>query len=424
MDPLHVITKLPVPWLARCRIPRDLDAVSSSGSEVPGRELGLSQGTLERIWGAVEALYRAGVHPAIQLCIRYRGEAVLDRAIGHVSGNAPQDPPHAPKVLATTATPFCLFSASKAINAMVIHKLVERGSFHLEDRVCEFVPEFARYGKDRITIRHLLCHRAGIPNLPRDALDLELLVHPERLVEILCAARPRTRPGRLLAYHAVSGGFVLAEVVRRVTGQDVRAVLEKEILEPLGLRWMNFGVKPADAGLVAENAVTGPPAPWPISRILLNALGTDLQHVVDLSNAPGFLTGIVPSGNVMASANELSAFFQCLLNEGELGGIRVFEPRTVRRATSEQSYWEFDLTLAAPVRYGLGFMLGGPVSAFGWDTPDAFGHVGLSNIIGWADPERHIAVGLVNSGKPTLTLHMVRFVQLLIEIAGAFPKRG
>jgi CubicO group peptidase (beta-lactamase class C family) len=424
MDPLYLITRLPLPWLARCRVPRDVAEVRSAGDEVPGREFGISQGRIEGIWDAVEGLYRAGVHPAIQLCIRYRGAVVLQRAIGHAAGNAPQDARDAPKRLATPATPFCIFSASKAITAMVIHKLDEKRMLHLEDRVCEYVPEFGRHGKDRITIRHILAHRAGIPNLPPSAIDLELLRSPSRVVEILSAARPRTRPGRLLAYHAVSGGFVLGEVVRRVTGQEIGTVLEKEIAEPLGFRWMRYGVAPDDVPEVAQNAVTGPPVPPPINRVLRNALGTSLSHVVDLSNDPRFLTGTIPAGNVVTNADELSGFFQCLLDEGQLGGVRVFDPRTVRRATGEQSYWELDLTLGAPLRYGLGFMLGGPVSAFGWDNPDAFGHVGLSNIVAWADPQRHISVALVNSGKPIVTAHMVRLVQLLVGIARAFPKEG
>ena len=197
---------------------------------------------MERVWDAAEALYRTGVHPALQLCIRYRGQVVLHRVLGHARGNSPRDGADTPKVLATTETPFCLFSASKAITAMVIHKLDEKGVLHLEDRVCDFIPDFARHGKERITLRHVLSHRAGIPNLPPQALDLDLLEHPDRVVKLLCDSRPRSRPGRWLAYHAVSGGFVLGEVVRQVTGQDIRSVLSKEILEPLGLRWLRYGV--------------------------------------------------------------------------------------------------------------------------------------------------------------------------------------
>jgi CubicO group peptidase (beta-lactamase class C family) len=423
MSALEAGIDLPRRWLRRCRIPRELAGLVSSAAEVPAPDVGIPQREVEEIWRGVEALYRTGVHPALGLCIRHRGAVLIDRAIGHVSGNAPQDAPDAERVVVSTDTPFCLFSAAKAVHAMVIHKLCEQGLLHLEDRVSDFVPEFARHGKRHVTIRHLLSHRAGIPNLPPEALELELLGEPARIVEILAEMRPRTRPGRLLAYHAVSGGFVLAEVARRVSGRDVRTLLREQIAEPLGWRWMSFGVRPEQVHLVARNALTGPPAPPPVSGLLRNALGTDLAHVVELSNDPRFVTGIVPSANATCTANELSAFFQCLLDDGELGGVRVFEPRTVHRATSEQSVWELDLTLGVPLRYGLGFMLGGPVSVFGWDTPSAFGHLGLSNVIGWADPERQLAVGLVNSGKPIVSFHVVRLVQLLVRIARSFPRR-
>jgi CubicO group peptidase (beta-lactamase class C family) len=422
LDPIRNLARLPLSLLGRCRIPDHLDEVLDVAAEVPGREVGIPQARIDAVWRAAEGLYRAGVHPALQLCIRHRGQVVLHRALGHAEGNAPQDPPDAPQRLATTDTPFNIFSAAKAVTAMVIHKLDEKRALHLEDRVCDFIPEFAQHGKDRITLRHILAHRAGIPNLPPESLDLDLLGHPERVVEILCEARPRSRPGRLLAYHAVTGGFVLAEVVRRITGQDIRSVLAKEILEPLGMRWMRYGVAPADVPCVAVNAMTGPPPPPPMAQILRGALGTSLARVVELSNDPRFLTGIVPSANIVTTANELCAFFECLLREGELEGVRVFEPRTVRHATAEQNYWELDFTLGMPIRYGLGFMLGGPVSLYGVDNHEAFGHLGLSNVIAWADPDRDISVALLNSGKPILTLHVVRLFQLLNEVARAFPR--
>jgi CubicO group peptidase (beta-lactamase class C family) len=159
-----------------------------------------------------------------------------------------------------------------------------------------------------------------------------------------------------------------------------------------------------------------------MTRILRNALGTTLAHVVELSNDPRFLLGTIPSANVVTTAEELAAFFQCLLNEGELDGVRVFDPRTIHRATSEQSWWEMDFTLGLPIRYGLGFMLGGAVSLFGTDNPAAFGHLGLSNVIGWADPDREIAVALLNNGKPVLGTHVVPLAQLLVEIGRAFPR--
>ncbi len=422
-DPLAMISRLPIALLARCRIPDDLDAVTSLAPETPPEAVGLEPVAVERIWQAALALYRTGVHPALQLCVRRRGEIVLNRAIGHAAGNAPLDAPDAPRIPCTTQTPFNIFSASKAITAMVIHKLDEERLLHLEDPVCEFIPEFARHGKHRITIRHILSHRAGIPNLPPEAIDLDLLGHPDRVVAILADAKPRTRPGRLLAYHAVSGGFVLAEIVKRITGSDVRQVLEQRISRPLGLRWLSYGVSPADVPRVAVNAFTGPPVPLPMQLILKNALGTTLAHAVELSNDPRYLTGIVPSANVVTTAEELSAFYQCLLDGGSLGGVQVFDPRTVRHATAEQNHWELDFTLGMPIRYGLGFMLGGaPASLYGLDNPHAFGHLGLSNVISWADPERDLAVALLTSGKPIISTHVVRLVELMLAISRGLPK--
>ncbi len=423
MDALGLLTLPMRPLAALCRVPRHLDEITTTAPETPAREVGIGQGAVEAVWGAVETLYRSGLYPAIQVCVRRRGQIVLHRAIGHASGNAPGDSIDGPRTLVTPETPILLYSASKAITAMLIHKLDERRVLHLEDRVCEYIPEFASHGKDRITIRHVLCHRAGIPNLPPGALDLDLLEKPEAVVEILCAARPVSRPGRNLAYHAVSGGFVLGEVVQRATGKSVREVLREEIQEPLGFRWMNYGVSPIDVPLVAHNAVTGLPVLPPFSLLLHRALGVSFREAVELANDPRFLTGVIPAANVVSNAEEASAFYQCLLDEGELGGVRVFEPRTVRHATSEQSYWEVDLTLGLPLRYGLGFMLGAELlSLFGPDTPRAFGHVGFTNIFTWADPDRALSVAILTTGKPFLSLDILRLLQLLLKIGWAFPR--
>jgi len=423
MDVLEALANLRLPLLARSRVPADLDEIESIGFETPPADVGLSAKDVAGVWESVRALYRTGVYPALQLCIRREGRVVLHRALGHAAGNAPDDPADARKVLATVATPFCIFSASKAVTAIVIHKLDEQRLLHLEDRVAEYIPEFGRHGKHRVTIRHLLCHRAGIPNLPKDSLDLDLLEDPDRILEILCDATPRTRPGRLVAYHAVTGGFVLAEIVRRVTGQDIRSVLRKQIAEPLGLRWLNYGVARKDVSKVAKNAVTGPPVPPPVAQMLTSALGTDPRHAVELSNDPRFLTGVIPSANVVTTAEELSAFYECLLEDGVLDGIRVLDPRTVHHATGEQSIWELDLTLGLPLRYGLGFMLGGRhASLLGWDNPNAFGHLGFTNVFSWADPDRRLSVAMLTSGKPIFSLHVVRLVQLMNAMHDAFPK--
>ena len=423
MDPIEWLARAPVPGLARCRVPRDLDGVTCVGEEAAPRQARTTRTDLDRLWGRIQALYRTGVYPGVQGGIRRRGHVVLHRSLGHASGNAPEDPVDMPKVPMDLDTPINVFSASKAVTAMVVHKLGEEGVLHVDDRVCDYIPEFRQHGKSRITIRHLLGHRAGIPNLPPEAMDLDLLADPERVNRILCDARVRTRPGRLLAYHAISGGFVLAEVVRRTTGKGIREVMREKIAEPLGCRWMNYGVAPEDLDRVARGALTGPPVLPPISTLLERALGVELHRLVELANDPRFLTGVIPSGNVITTAEELTSFYQCLLQEGTYAGVQVFDPRTVRRATQEDSIWELDLTLGVPLRYGLGFMLGGKsFSLFGTDNPHAFGHLGFTNTFSWADPERELSVAFLVTGMPVLSLHAVRLVQFLGEINDVFPK--
>jgi len=411
------------PIVTRCRVPRDIASVTTVGSEADPEEVGVEPAAVRRIWSAAESLYRSGIHPAIAVCVRRQGHVILDRAIGHASGNGPDDPPEAPKKLATPATPFCMMSASKAVTAMIIHLLDQRNMLRVDDPVCEYIPEFGVRSKRWITIRHVLTHRAGIPSLPPEAMELDMLGHPERIIEILCDAPLTSRPGRQLAYHAISGGFVLAEVVRRVTGESIRAIHDAAIRQPLGLRWMGYGVDPADIDQVAVNYFTGIPPLPPLSTLLKRALGVDFVEASALSNDPRFLCSVIPAANMYANANELSRFYQLLLNGGELDGVRVFDARTIRRATSEDSYFEFDFTLGVPLRYGMGFMLGGKyLSLYGPDTPRAYGHLGFTNVVSWADPERQVAAALMTSGKPLLYPALYHVFDLVWQIGNACPK--
>ena len=139
--------------------------------------------------------------------MRRGGEVILDRAIGHAKGNGPRDDADAEKVAATPETPFCVYSTSKAVTAFVVHKLCERGLVDLDDPVADYIPGYEANRKDTITIGHVLAHRAGVPNLPRDILDLDHISDRDRLTKALVDAKPFAKPGRLLAYHAVSGGL-------------------------------------------------------------------------------------------------------------------------------------------------------------------------------------------------------------------------
>lgn len=407
----------------RIKVPKDLKAITVTGEQEDPAAGGLSERTVERIWAAARELYKTGVHPALQLCVRRNGHVVLDRAIGHARGNGPSDPPEAEKVQVTTDTPFCVFSTSKAITALVIHLLQEHGKLDINDRVIDYIPEYGVHGKDETTIAHVLAHRAGVPGLPRTALDLDRLEDRSFLTKTISEAKPFVKPGTLLAYHAVSGGFILGEIVQRVTGQSVRDVLGQSILEPLGFRWGNYGVRPEDLDQVGLSYVTGPPLLPPLSTLVTRVLSQPIDKVVEISNDPRFLTAVVPSGNIMTTGNELSRFFEIFRRGGELDGVRVMAPETLKRALTEQSRLEIDLSLGFPTRFSYGLMLGAKVlSPFGLDTDLAFGHLGLINIMGWADPERAVSVGLVNSGKAIIYPELPRFYGVMQRIASEVPK--
>jgi CubicO group peptidase (beta-lactamase class C family) len=409
--------------LRRIDVPDDISAVTSSGDESDPESGGMSAEGVERIWEAAVGVYRSGVHPAIQVCVPRQGLVVLNRALGHARGNGPKDSDETKKEAATPGTPFLIYSGAKAVTAFVVHMLAERGALDIERPVADYIPEYDCHGKGEITIAHVLAHRAGVPNLPKTAFDLDRAGDRDFLVRTLCETRPFAKPGRLLAYHAVSGGYILGEVVHRVTGRDIRTVLAEEILDPLGFRWTNYGVASEDVDQVALNYLTGPPTLPPASNLFTRALGLPLDQLVETSNDPRFLTAVIPSANIVTPAEELSRFYEIFRRGGELDGVRVMRPETVRRALTEQSHLEVDLSLGFPTRFGYGLMLGAQMlSLFGRDTQHAFGHLGFTNMLAWADPERALACAVMTNGKPILYPELPRFYGLMQRITSEAPK--
>ncbi|HAC79223.1 MAG TPA: hydrolase [Deltaproteobacteria bacterium] len=409
----------------RCPIKAPVEAVTSirPDTEIDPGEVGADADELNAAWHAITRLYASGMHPAISLCVRRRGKTLFDRAIGHVSGTLPDDPADAPLVPVSFDTPFCLASASKPITAMLIHKLVERELLGLDDRVADHLPDFGQHGKETITIRHLLTHRAGLAITPKSTMDLELLAQPDKILELLYAETPAWTPGRHMGYHALTSGFLFAALIQSVTGKTIDQVLDEEIRQPMATRWLRYGAAREDHGLVARNAFTGAPVPPPFSLLVERALGLDVPGAVRLMNDPRFLSTAVPSANIVATAEETVRFFEVLRNGGYAGRTQIFKRETIREAVANQSGMEPDATLLLPFRYGMGFMLGGEyASLFGLRARHAFGHIGLTNTLCWADPDRDLSVALLTSGKPVLYPEFVSFAEAVFRIAGACPR--
>ena len=402
-----------------CPVPSQLDAGTTIGDEAPHE-------ATELLWKSILGLYRAGTHPAIQVCIRHRGEVVLDRSIGYARGVSPgREIDELDAVPVDLDTPINLFSAGKAVTTMVMHKLEEQGLLGLDDPVAEHVAGFARHGKERITIRQVLTHRAGIPSLPSHAFDLDILADPDRVADLVCDLKPTRPAGGAPAYHTVTGGFVMEAVTRTTTGLSLRDVLRKEVKEPLGLRWFDYGVALEDVDLVAANVNTGFPLTPLLSRHFRRLIGRDWSEIVDLSNDPRFLAGVIPSGNVITTARGAAAFYQCLIDGGTLEETRVFAPETVARAVADDTGggMSLDRMIGLPLRYGnAGFMHGtDTLSLYGWNQPRAFGHIGMSNALTWADPDRDLVVAFLTTGKPILGTHIPALLRVVYDLNRLFP---
>lgn len=379
---------------------------------------------MERIWQAARHWYAAGMQPAIQLCLRRDGRVVLDRAIGHSWGNGPADPADAGKIVVSTETPFCVYSAAKAITTTVTHMLVERGHFSLDDRVCDYLPGYTSHGKDQTTIRHVLTHSAGVPFATGPKPDLKRMNDSEYAREMLGRMKPLHRPGLVHIYHGVTWGPLMREIISAATGHSIRDILHTEILAPLHFRWTNYGVATQDVPLVAPSHVTGKPLPAPIAKAFKTAVGGTLTQIIPLSNTPAFLTGVIPSSNTVSNANELSRFAEILCRGGELDGVRVVSQAALGAATAECRRLRPDLATGfAPMRWGTGYMLGSKrFGPFGRNASAAFGHTGLTDIAMWADPTRALSVAVVSSGKPGRHPESGRYPALLDRINAEMPR--
>lgn len=378
--------------------------------------VGMTTDGVERIWAAVQTLYKTRLHPSLTLMIRRHGQVVIKRAIGCADGNLPgQD---GPQIAMDPDAPQCIFSASKAVTALLVHKLVEEGELRLTDRVSDYIPEFAQNGKQDINIRGLLSHRAGVPFIPREQADPDLLLDWDRVVQMICELPPHYPNPATVAYHALTGGFIIGEIVKRVAGMELTQALDEWIRKPLGCRYLTYGLTQADRGKLAHNAFTGPPAIWPLSTYIRRITGVPFRQATEVSCEDTFLSSVVPAGNIHASADDLNRVFQMLLNGGELDGVRVLKESTVKQAIRPVGRIRRDRAMHVPIRYSAGFMLGeNPFGLYGPKCGQAFGHLGFVNILGWADPQRQISVSFLNTGKSVSPIGLFRLSGVLRSIA-------
>jgi CubicO group peptidase (beta-lactamase class C family) len=385
--------------------------------EVEAAEVGLSEKARDAIWSATEALYLTGTQPGISLCIRKRGKIFMNRCIGYASGNGPGDLKHEHERLMRLDTPVCLYSASKAVTAVLIHKLAEDGLVNLLDPVSYYLPEFARKGKQPITIHQVLSHRGGIPGLPINE-SLDTLFDPDQVWQLLCDAKPIAVDGGTLAYHAITGGFVLGRLIEAVTGLSAQDYLDKVLRKPLKMTYFRFGLEKKYQHIAARNYATGLETPFPLSLLVKRALGASMTMAAEVSNDRRWMNAVVPAGNMYATAEEISRMFEMMRDQGRWQRKQVLAPVTIQRAIQEYGSLTLDRTMLIPMRYSAGMMLGGePFGLYGTHTGRAYGHLGLINKFAWADPDRDISVGLLTTGLSLVGHHLPALAKLIHRIS-------
>ena len=403
----------------KVRVPRDLRPVTTIADDVENTaaRAGLSAADTQAIDSALKGLYRTGAYPGIAFTLRRHGELVFNRTIGHASGNGPADAAGVPKRLLTPETPICLFSASKAVTAVLVHKLAEDGGIRLDERVSHYLPEFGQAGKQDTTISDVLAHRGGFPMMKIKAADkkVELMEDWDRVIQLICTSPPTA--SRQQAYHAMTGGFILGEVIKRVTGTPITGYLDAQIRKPLKFKYFTYGIAKKHWPQVALNYEAGAPVRFPLSTVAERALFVPFPEVVRASNTDSFKQAVIPAGNIYATADELGRFFQMLLDGGVANGKRILKPETVARLRRPVGRIGIDRMLMIPLQYSEGMMLGArPAGLYGPGTPDAYGHLGFMNILGWADPSRHLSAALLTTGKAILGTHLIALGRLLAVI--------
>lgn len=296
-----------------------------------------------------------------------------------------------------------VFSSTKGATAICAHLLAQRGELDLDAPVARYWPEFAAAGKQDIPVRWLLSHQVGLPVFDR-ALTVEEFLSWETPVKLLAAQSPMWEPGSTFGYHAGTYGWLVGEVVRRISGKSLGTFFADEVAKPLGLDfWVGLpesqesrmvpmiGIDLAD-GDIDEQALTEK------RRQLLEAARDEDSYLsrptttgpLDM-NTRAFHAAEMPAANGITDARSLARMYASLVGDG-VDGVRLFNDETVAKASAEQSSGR-DEVLQIQNRFALGFSLNSEEGNLGQEG--AFGHSGAGGSLGFADPKAEIGFGYV-----------------------------
>ncbi len=290
-----------------------------------------------------------------------------------------------------------VFSATKGVTAICAHLLVERGELDLDRPIADYWPEFGENGKGEIPVRWALSHKAGLAAVDGD-LTLDQVLAWDPVVRAIAAQEPNWPPGTAHGYHARSFGWIVGEIVRRITGRSLGRFLADEVAGPLGLDlWVGLPanerarcarIVPPSGGLASVASLLG--AGTLTARVMSGPSG--LFAYDEMWNRDDILAAEMPSSNGVTNARSLAKLYASLI--GEVEGRRLLRADTIEAARTPHAVGS-DKVLFIPSSYGLGFML--PPALAPGCAPGSFGHPGAGGTLAFADPESGVAFGFVTT---------------------------
>jgi CubicO group peptidase (beta-lactamase class C family) len=330
------------------------------------------------------------------------------------------------------------YSTTKGVASTLLHILADRGLVSYEAPVADYWPEFAAAGKERLTVRQVLCHEAGLYRI-RDMIDhAGRLLDWKHMAEALAQSAPCHEPGRAHGYHGWTYGWLVGEIIERVTGRRFSQLVDSEIARPLGLDGLYVGLPPEQMqrraqliqklpGSRLQTSDVVPVAGRAFSRALgMVGVPIDLAHTYAALVPPGIDTvdfgseawaaATIPAANGIFTARSLARLYAMLASGGELDGVRLLSRDTVEHATRVQNRG-IGRVVPYPMHWRLGYHR---VNTLGARIPRGFGHSGFGGSGAWADPDRQLAMGMVlNSGMgtPFGDLRIVRISTTAIRCA-------
>lgn len=300
-------------------------------------------------------------------------------------------------------TLFNVYSVTKAVAATALHILADRGRIEYDAPVSRYWPEYGVKGKDRTTVRHVLTHRAGIPQMPNDVTP-ERMCDWEWMAREIAALEPLAEPGTKALYMSMTFGWVIGELVRRsdVKGRSLGRFVKEEIAEPLGISDLWIGIPDEVEPRIAKltNAIT-PVPPEHLPPLFTASMPPQVDLIPEVFERPDVRRAEVAGVGGIFNARSEARFWAMLAQGGELDGVRILSRElamslnTPRPRSDEPDPVMFNLPL--PLSIG-GYWLGGdypPVCSAA--RPQAICHPGQGGSIGWADPEQKLAVAICHN---------------------------